>query len=167
MLDVLPLWLHIVAAGVWLGSQAMMFVAVVPALREVPLTERLSALERLAARLAWLGWAALLLLVATGIDNIRQYAPADIFEIRYGYILVAKLAMLGVVLLTTAGHTFAVGPALLDAQRRAAAGDGGAEASLPALRAASAALSSLNLLLTLAILFCAALLRAVFAQRLA
>jgi putative copper export protein len=166
MLEAIPLWLHITAAAAWVGSQLLMFLVVVPSLRALPdESDRVRVLERLTPRFAWFGFAVLGLLILTGIENVRQYTPSDPFEARYGYILTIKLVMLGVVLGLTIFHTRVVGPALLTLQRQTIHDASPAnEQQLRRARGRSVAISATTLLLSLAIVFCAVLLRSAFGQ---
>lgn len=158
LLGSVPLWLHLVAATFWVGSQAMMFLVAVPALRVLGPAQRAPVLRRLAPRFAWLGFVSLAVLLLTGIENIARYAPASMFDLRYGYILTVKVALFALVALLTVLHSFVIGPRLLDEQER-----GGATARLRGLQAQSIVVSTLAFLLSLAALYCAALLRSRFA----
>jgi copper resistance protein D len=163
MLESIPIWLHITAAAAWVGSQLLMFAVVVPSLRALPEESRVVLMERLTPRFAWFGYIALGILILTGIDNIRQYAPPDVFDIRYGYILSVKLTMLGVVLVLTLIHTQVVGPALLRLQRQAIQNSIEVdESQLRRTRGRSIALSASTLLLSLVTVFAAVLLRSPF-----
>lgn len=164
MLDALPYWLHLLAAAAWIGPQLMMFIAVVPALRVLDASARYRVLVALTPRFGWLGSLALLVLILTGIDNIDSYAPNAMFDLRYGYILTTKLVLVAVVAVLSIFHTGLVGPRLLRLQEQALQGGEGEAAELVRLRRQSIVLSVLTLLLSLAVLFCAALLRGVFAQ---
>jgi len=161
MLDSVPLWLHILGAAIWVGSQVMLFVVVVPALRlaEDP-RARAAILRGVTRRFGYLGTASLILLFLTGIDNVDRYSPSDMFDIRYGWVLTVKLVLFAIVLMLTALHSLVIGPRLLALQQAAAASpDAATAARIRALRARSVAFSGLTLLLSIAILFCAALLR--------
>ncbi len=163
MLDSLPLWIHILAATVWVGPQFLMFVAVVPSLRALPdATARYHLLRAFTPRFGWLGFGALVVLVLTGIDNINRYAPPDPFEIRYGYILVTKVSMVAVIFVVTACHTFYVGPALLRLQKQALDDPGTPPAGLAYMRALSMAFSVLTLVLSVLVLLAATTLRTAF-----
>ncbi|HXH21330.1 MAG TPA: DUF4149 domain-containing protein [Dehalococcoidia bacterium] len=158
MLEALPYWLHLIAAAAWVGPQLMMFLVVVPGLGALDTGTRARFLARISVRFGWLGAASLALLLLTGIDNIDRYAPGRMFEFRYGYILAVKLALFGIVTVLTALHSLVVGPRLLRLQELAAHSPDSAP-GLPRARRASALLSALTLVLSLAVLFCAALLR--------
>lgn len=158
MLSAVPLWLHLLGAAVWVGSQVMLLAVVVPSLRPAEPGTRQQVLAGVTRRFGYLGLAALVLLVVTGLDNIDRYSPADMFDYRYGYILAAKLVMLAAVVLLTAAHALYLGPKLLEAQSRAAGPD-----EVRRLRMRSVAASGLTLVLSVLILFCAALLRSAYA----
>jgi len=161
MLDSVPLWLHILAAAIWVGSQVMLFVVVVPALRaaEDP-RSRAAVLRGVTRRFGYLGTASLALLVLSGIDNVDRYGPPDMFDLRYGWVLAVKLALFAAVLVLTALHSLVIGPRLMALQQAAAVSpDAATAARIRALRARSVVFSGLTLLLSIAILFCAALLR--------
>ncbi len=161
MSDGLVLWLHLIGATLWVGPQVFMFVAVIPAVRSVSDGEaRYRMLQSVTARFGWLGGGALLLLLLTGIENIRRFAPPDVFDVRYGYILTAKLTMVGAIVLLTAFHTMVVGPQQLRLQREALDQPGADLASrLRSARMKSMMLSTLTLLLSILVLLAAALLR--------
>lgn len=163
MIAVIPLWLHIIAATIWVGSQVMMFVAVIPAGRLIDEPQlRMRFLQSLTVRFGWLGAGALTLLVLTGIDNISRYAPGDVFDYRYGYVLTVKLVMVVLIIALTYFHTRVVGPRLMHELMMLAASGTPDFARLSQLRRTSILTSSVILLLSLAVLFCAGLLRTPF-----
>ena len=99
-LDTLRLFLHVLAATVWVGGQ-LTLAALVPALRrhdtEVP---RLAA-----AAFNRVAWPAFGLLVATGVWNVA--AERDELTGAYRVTLVVKLAVVAVSGLTAAAHAHA------------------------------------------------------------
>lgn len=167
MLDSVPLWFHVVAAAIWVGSQVMMFAVVIPAVRAVGEPgARFEILRGVTRRFGYLGLGALVLLVLTGIDNITRHSPGDMFDIRYGYILAVKLTMVALVFLLTVLHTTVIGPAQLSLQEAELSRDNVIAAERAAsLRRVSVTISVLTLLLSLAIVFCAVLLGSGFAFR--
>lgn len=163
MLDSLPLWLHLIAATAWVGSQIMMFAVIVPSLRAADLRPRLHILAALTPRFAVLGLVSLGLLLLTGIDNISRYSPPEMFEYRYGYVLTTKLVLFGLLTVATLLHSFRVGPALLREQESAADTSSTADPRrLKQLRLASIGVSVFTFALSLGVLLCAALLRSTF-----
>jgi uncharacterized membrane protein len=164
MLETIPLWLHVLAAMVWVGSQVMMFAVVIPAVRTLADDgSRYAILRVMTTRFGYLGLGALGLLVLTGLDNINRLAPGDMFDIRYGYILATKLVMVAVVVVLTLLHTLFIGPAQLRAMAEGDSGPAEAVAARGKLRHISVSVSVVTLLLSLAIVFCAVLLTSGFA----
>jgi hypothetical protein len=103
-----------------------------------------------------------MILVLTGLDNIDRYAPGNIFDIRYGYILSLKLLLAGAVIALALVHSLVVGPRLLRLQRWAL--EGRPEATeLSGARRLSVIMSAVTLALSLVIVYCAALLRGPYA----
>lgn len=163
MTDVIPFWLHIVAATVWVGPQFFLFVAAVPALRSIEdRRARLQALRIITVRFGWLAWAALLVLVLSGISNLfdRIDDGFDIFNrgLRYYWIFNAKMGLLLLAVLLTALHSFVIGPRQISLQEAALAAGTSDPEGAAALRRLSIALSGAALLASLGILFAAALL---------
>jgi uncharacterized membrane protein len=149
-------WIHLLAAATWVGSQIFMFAAVVPALRALgDEAARRRAVLVLNRRFAWLGWGALAILVLTGIDNAIREDDVFDFDVRYGWIFVAKLALVAVVFALTAIHAYVVGPRLMALQE----GGQASAAELSRMRRLSIQLSAVNLLASVAILFLVALLQ--------
>ena len=159
MLSAIPLWIHLLAAATWVGAQVMMVAVVVPSVRPLGPDDRHTVMTRVTTRFGYLGLASLLFLVVTGIDNISRFSPDNMFDMRYGYILATKIALVIAVVLLTAYHAMVVGPRLLALQTEAPGDVEGARK----LRARSIAASSMTLLFSIIILFCAALLNTRFA----
>lgn len=162
MLESVNFWIHLVAAAVWIGPQFLLPLAVLPALRALEPPARKRALAVLTARYGYVSWAALAVLLVTGVGNTFQVRNetfggdfAAMFDARYGLILGLKLALVAATLLLTAWHAFVLGPRLLaltdappEGQRRAAG-----------LRRLSVAVSTANLALGVAILYLVTLLQ--------
>ena len=160
MTDTIPLWLHIVAATVWLGPQIFMFVVTVPAVRAIADREtRIQVLRVVTTRYGWLAWSAMLVLVLTGISNVFDHEDESgtsvlNFGWRYSWIFFTKMALVGLMIALTALHSFVVGP------RQMALAEQEEEESEESarLRRSGIILSSVNLLAALATVFAAALL---------
>lgn len=154
-------WIHILAATIWVGPQVFLFVAAVPALRTVEDTQvRARAMRVLTTRFGYLAWGALAVLVITGIANLYEHdLDVDIlFERNFGIIFQVKMTLLIATVALTAVHSFIIGPRLLDMQESVAD-----EAELAPTRRLSIIISSVNLLIAVGIIFCAALLSTTFA----
>ena len=154
-------WLHILAATIWAGPQVFLFVAAVPAIRTVEdLQVRTRIMRVLTTRFGWLAWGAMLVLVITGIANLYEHALSveELFELNFGIIFQVKMTLVIATVALTALHTFVIGPRLLSLQESAAD-----EVQVASARRVSIIVSSVNLLLALGIIFCAALLGTTFA----
>ncbi|ACY49167.1 DUF4149 domain-containing protein [Rhodothermus marinus] len=152
-------WLHILAATVWIGSMIFLGVAVVPLLRRPEFAPvRTAMLYQLGLRFRWIGWTVLLLLVITGIVNIgyRGYGWDDLFsgalwQGPWGRTLAWKLVLVLLVMGISAVHDFYLGPRTMQLLERG-------EASAEHLRRVASYLGRLMTLLSLAILALAVLL---------
>ncbi len=112
-------WLHILAAGTWVGSLFGMSLAVFPALLRGGATA-ITASARIFQRLSTLSGATLAVLVACGVYNaVRQLGSVTaLWSTRYGLVLDAKLAIVLVMIAIGAHNRYVKLPRL-----RAAAGE--------------------------------------------
>lgn len=162
----ISLWLHLLAATVWVGPQVFLFVAAVPALRSIDHAMlRVRALEVMTSRFNALAWGALAFLVATGIINSidRLQTIGDAFAVRYGWLLLGKVLLVALTAALSAWHSFYLGPRILALQRAEGLTSPLAGRQLLALRRLSVTVSALNLSIAIVILLFAALLRSNFA----
>ncbi len=159
MIDAITPWIHIVAVTVWLGPQFFMFLVTVPAVRviEDPAV-RLQVMRVIVQRFGWLAWAAMAVIVLSGVSNLFQ--EADEFghlwdtDYRYFQIFSTKMVLVGLMVILTALHTFVIGPKqlrLLEEMRSDSTEAAG-------LRRVSIIVSSLALLASIAAVYAAALL---------
>jgi uncharacterized membrane protein len=110
--------LHIVAAAAWLGGMLFLVLVLVPALRTPALAAHATAAIRaVGERYRTVGWATLLVLVATGVANaaLRAGSLASLSDrawwaTPFGRLLALKLALVALVLVLSALHDFAIGP---------------------------------------------------------
>jgi putative copper export protein len=104
--DTVRLFLHVLAATVWVGGQ-LTLAAVVPVLRrfgaEVP--------RAAARRFNLVAWVAFAVLVVTGVWNVIDVRTQLSHEPGYQGTLIAKLAVVAVSGLTAALHARARTPA--------------------------------------------------------
>lgn len=152
-------WLHMLAVAVWIGPQFFMFLVALPAIREIGDRQlRAKVIRIVVTRFGYMAWAALAVIVLTGISNIFQ-ATTDFpfvfdYDHRYAQLFSTKMTVLGVTILLTAAHTFIVGPQ----QMRLAEDPNPDEAQAAKLRRLSMILSSTALLGSIIVLFLGALL---------
>ncbi|WP_457554545.1 DUF4149 domain-containing protein [Candidatus Pyrohabitans sp.] len=138
-LYIFSVWVHLLAAMLWLGGMLFLIFVLVPALRGESGELRGRLVDTVGLRFRTVGWICLLLLLLTGSANIllRGYSLT-------GTLLIAKLALFGVILVLSFIHDFVIGPR---ATRAMASGSEDAEK----LRRLSAIIGIINTLLALAV----------------
>ena len=73
MSDAVTPWLHILAVTVWVGPQFFLFIAALPAIRTIEDRQaRARVMRVIVTRFGWLAWAAMAVIVLTGISNLFQ-----------------------------------------------------------------------------------------------
>ncbi len=152
-------WLHILAVTIWVGPQFFLFLAAVPAVRTIEDRDtRARVMRVIVTRYGWLAWAAMGVIVLTGVSNLFQEAEEfghvwD-FDYRYAQVFSTKMVLVGLTVLLTAVHTFIVGPRQMALNEQMEADP----AAVSRLRRLSIAISSLTLIASIAVIFAAALL---------
>ena len=119
----LALWLHLVAAGIWLGGMVFIAAVLVPVARTPEFAPRAAELIRATGhRFRNIGWAALAVLILTGFVNLQrlgfepaQLLAADMWSSPFGMRLAAKLVLVCLVLAASLVHDFSIGPRAVDA----------------------------------------------------
>lgn len=115
---VVAVWLHILAAVLWVGGMAFLVLILAPLLRRLN-DDALAAdlLHRVGSRLRPVGWACLAMLVATGLCILagRGVTLADVtggsfWSSPFGQALRIKLIVVLVILVVSAAHDFGLGP---------------------------------------------------------
>ena len=104
--DTVRLFLHVLAATVWVGGQ-LILAALVPALRRFG-TDVVGAAAR---RFNQVAWAAFAVLIVTGIWNIVAVSPQISHSASYRTTLIVKLVVVAVSGLTAWLHARAKKPA--------------------------------------------------------
>lgn len=121
MLQYLPLlsiWLHILAATIWIGGMAALGLLLVPLLRKERFEDVATPLlYQSALRFRWIGWGALGVLIMTGLFNVRvqgipwsAWTDPGFWTTGWGQALGWKLVFVGLVLAVSAVHDFHFGP---------------------------------------------------------
>ncbi len=110
----LSLWLHVVAAGVWIGSMVFLGAVIAPVMRRLDTTRsELSRQlwEEVGRRYRIVGWMSLALLFLTGTINIglRGYRGSDwiegtLFAGSFGRTLLGKLLLVALLVGLTLWH---------------------------------------------------------------
>ncbi len=152
------IWLHLVAATVWIGSMVFFGAVIVPVLKRPefdPVRAQLMAAIGYQFRRA--GWASVAVLVITGLVNLvgrgvgGQLHTAEFWHSRWGAVLGAKLVLLALTVAVSLYHDLVLGPAVTSLLQT----DPDAP-QLTRLRRAASYLGRFSLLLSLVILALAA-----------
>jgi uncharacterized membrane protein len=149
-------WVHLLAAIVWVGGMFFLPLVLVPVLRRRDRSLRAELLDLVGRRFRTVGWIAIGTLLVSGVWNLRNrhlswetILSADLFDGLWGRILAWKLAFVAAILVLSAVHDFWLGPTSTRVSR-----DGDARRT-EQLRRSASWLGRLNALLALAIIFCA------------
>jgi uncharacterized membrane protein len=148
-----------VGAAVWAGGLVFLGLAVGAARGTLGEAERIRFFGAIGRRFAVVGGIALLVLIATGADMASDRDVwGDLTDTTYGKTLLAKLILVGLVIVLTVVHSAIQGPALSRLRERAVERPDDAELQREIRSKArlAGAVSGLNLLATLAILVLAA-----------
>ena len=154
------MWLHLLAAVVWIGGLAFISMVLAPTLRDPAMRGQAVLLLRAAGRrFMRIGYVSLALLIVTGTTNLffksggSFTAVAAWWPTSYGRLLAAKLVLVALVVALSLYHDFVVGPAATRAMQVDSLG-----AAALAVRRRAAWLGRTTALLSLAILTLALLL---------
>lgn len=160
------LFIHVAFVAVWVGSQVLVAVAVVPSLRRVQDgRQRLEALRVFTRRFNHVAWGAMAVIVISGglmaserIDDVKAIGGDSIFDLRWGWIFAIKMSMFAVMVALVALHSFVVGPKQLELNQQAveraekAGAAAGAETAARTLQRKSIRISVAGLVLSLLVL---------------
>lgn len=104
-------WLHLLAAVVWIGGMVFLSFVLVPVLKREPFAPQRGALMRAAGlRFRLVVWTAVGLLLATGplLMIGRGWSPGE--PGGWPPVLIAKLSLIALLLALTSVHDFLLGP---------------------------------------------------------
>ena len=155
MFNAIILWIHILAATIFVGPQVFLFAVAMPAIRTIDDARQRASLTRAITRgFGVLGGAALAVLIVTGIINVvHANDNHDLDAKRYFIALQIKVTLVVAVLALTALHGGILGRRLERLRE-----DGAPEDEIAKTRRLSMWLSAANLTLSIIILLCAAIL---------
>jgi len=150
----LSIWVHILAASVWMGGMVFLVLILVPAIRQPRYSGIAASLIRWTAlRFRWVGWICLGLLLLSGTFSLayRGFGWTDLWDGKlwqgsFGRILGVKLLLVAVIFVASAFHDFAIGPRATELWQQ---NPGSAKALR--LRRQAAWLGRVNLLLALVV----------------
>jgi len=172
-LDTLVLWLHILAAIVWIGGMIFVVGVVGPYVRKTfPPAERAPLMAAIGKRFSALSWIAIVTLVVTGIYNAVRFVRSwdVLLQTTFGHILLLKIILVAAMMSLSVAHDFFLGPRQrdLDAQLRKSQSLGvglapeqqsrieDAQRRLQRLRRSAITVAQLNLVLGLVVILLAA-----------
>src|SRR5262249_55603858 len=137
-------WIHITAGAVWIGG--LIGLLVIAATLGVP------GLTRVVPRFSNIAFCSVVALVGAGIGNSLFHFPtfASLWETSYGKMVLIKIGVLGAALLVASGNFLRNAPRLRAAQQRPDLVKGAASSLWK--------LVSVEVVLVVGIIFCAALL---------
>jgi copper transport protein len=137
-------WIHIAAGAVWIGGLIGLLV--------IAASHRVAGLVRVVPRFSNVAFVSVLALIAAGIGNSLFHLPtlASLWETSYGKMVLIKIGVLAVAMLVASGNLLRNAPRLRAAERRPDLVEGAASS----LRR----LVSVEVVLVVGIIFCAALL---------
>lgn len=152
---VTSVFLHILAAVVWIGGMFFLVLVVVPWLRSGNRAVGAAMLRDTGIRFRNVGWICFAVLLGTGVLNLgvrrigfAHFARPEWLTSPFGLAVLSKITLFALVLIVSAIHDFRVGPRATLAME---ADPGGAEALR--LRRAASWLGRLNALLALGLIF--------------
>ncbi len=108
-------WLHILAAILWLGGKFFTSLVLNPVLRSnISLEQRAEIALAISARLKYVNWGSLVVLIITGFISAVQRIPEPnvLFSTWHGKTLLAKVLLVATMVALSAAHTFFLIPRL-------------------------------------------------------
>jgi len=150
-LYLISVWVHILAATVWIGGMLFLVLVVVPWLRKGGRSDAAVFLRETGERFRVVGWACFFVLLTTGTFNLwvrgvrlSDFGRTEWLQSPFGTTVIVKLTVFLLVLMVSSIHDFVVGPR---ATRAIATDAHSTEAHVERRRAS--ALGRLNVLLAL------------------
>ena len=149
-------WLHVLASVSWIGGTIFLSIVLMPVLKREPFASQRSLLFRtVARRFRVVVWGAITILLLTGFPLLHQRGTPIMNPSGWPMILSVKLGLVAILLFFTLTHDLIIGPRVgrilqLPTESRTS--------SDHAMVAWSPWIARSSLLLTLAVLFAAAML---------
>jgi copper resistance protein D len=149
-------WLHIMAAVIWVGGTLFLVLVLIPAIRQPEFTAMGARMIRWTARrFRWVGWLSFVVFILTGAGNLafrgvtwNDLTSGIFWRGSFGSVLMLKLAAFALILALSSVHDFSIGP------RANAAWESDPKSTLSArLRRQAVRMARLNLLLALVAIF--------------
>lgn len=159
LVDALIMWAHLVAASIWVGGSIFIGIVLAPLLKTISdsVEGRLSIMIRVGRKFNTIGVPSLIILIITGIYNSVGFIvkPSMILSTNYGIILLIKVILVILLIIIFAIHVRLIRTEVeKKIESKNLSGD-----HLQKLRSKIIMLGRLTVILSLAILLMAALLR--------
>ncbi len=104
MLYLLSVWLHILAACVWVGGLAFFILVGAPLARSHQQDQARELLHAMGTRFRPVGWVSLSVLVVTGLINLYAGGQGLDWNTRFGQLLALKLVVFVIIVLCGVFH---------------------------------------------------------------
>ncbi len=165
---ILFVWMHILGIALYVGPQAFVAFAWVPASRTIEdLPTRVKAMKTITRRFGFIGGTGLVMIIIAGsylIADWRSYYAIDesvgFTDLKFGQIFIIKMNLLLLMLVAVGLHMFWIGPKLQGLMEEKASGGLVSEAEVSKTRKLSMVLSITGLLLVLVIMVLGAMMNA-------
>ncbi len=156
--DALIMWVHLVAASIWVGGSIFIGIVLAPLLKTFSdsIEGRLSIMIRVGRKFNKIAIPSLIALIVTGIYNSSNLLskPSLILSTTYGEILVVKVILVIILLITFAIHVRLIRS---EVEKKIESGQI-SEERLQKIRSKIIALGRITVIVSIAILLMAALL---------
>ena len=117
MLYLASVWLHILAATIWIGGMAFLVLVVVPYLRKGDRAKAAALMRDTGTRFRDVAWVCFAVVLVTGTYNLwvrgvrlGSFSDPTWRASPFGRVVSLKLAVFTAVLLLSAAHDFVLGP---------------------------------------------------------
>ncbi len=156
--DALIMWVHLVAASIWVGGSIFIGIVLAPLLKTISdsIEGRLSIMIRVGRKFNKIAIPSLIALIITGIYNSSNLLvkPSLILSTTYGQLLVVKVILVIILLITFARHVRLIRS---EVEKKIESGQI-SEELLKKIRSKIIALGRITVIVSIAILLMAALL---------
>lgn len=122
VLYLVSVWLHILAAIVWIGGMFFLTLVVVPWMRQGNRDRGSALLRETGAAFSRIGWACFAVFLVTGTINLwmrgvrfGDFVDPEWLRSPFGATLMVKLGLVAVVVVMSWIHDFRIGPAATEA----------------------------------------------------
>ncbi|VVC05428.1 Copper resistance protein D [uncultured archaeon] len=106
--DALIMWAHLVAASIWVGGSIFIGIVLAPLLKTISdsIDGRLSIMIRVGRKFNKIAVPSLIILIASGLYNSSGYLtrPSLFFSTNYGLVLIAKIFLVIILIITFIIH---------------------------------------------------------------